>query len=379
MITKLVISNYKSIGPDVCVNPGRLSVLIGPNGSGKSNILNALSFIRDAVILGLPAAVMHHGGNIDGVRRKSKGRPFDVHLEISIRHETVSGTYGFVVTGDKAEEYSVKSESAFVIADSVQLGFKREGNTIVGLEGLAPRTDPQSLVLTALGGDERFKPLVDFLFQMAVYSIFPDTLRMPQKFDVEKPMKPHGENWVSVLRDISGEDKADLLASLSKLTGDIKDLRVTNAAGYLVAEFKQETSLSNSKEKKWFHAGHQSDGTLRVAGLVTALLQKPPLSVIGIEEPELTVHPGALPMLYDYLKQAAETSQVLFTTHSPVILDVVDVERDRLIAVERIDGVTGARALTDTQLAPVKNRLLQLGELYTSGDLQLSFFESSEQ
>ena len=45
------------------------------------------------------------------------------------------------------------------------------------------------------------------------------------------------------------------------------------------------------------------------------------MTLIGIEEPELTVHPGVLPMLYDFLIQASRRSQVLITTHSPDLLN----------------------------------------------------------
>ena len=372
MIQKFVISNFRSIGPDTCIAPGRLSVFVGPNGAGKSNVLSALSFLRDAVLLGLPAAVIHRGG-IDAIRRRSKGRPFDVHLELTVYHEDTKGTYAFVITGDKAEAYAVKSESAHISSPNGRVQFTRKAEKISGLEGLAPRTDSQSLVMTSLGGDERFKPFVDYLSKIAVYSIFPDTLRLPQKFDLERPMRPHGENWVSILREIDLDRKRDLVAALTKLTGDISDIRVASAAQYLVAEFRQETSRSN--EKKWYEADRQSDGTLRVAGLITALLQQPPLSVVGIEEPELTVHPGAIPLLYDYLNQASEMSQVLFTTHSPLILDVVDIDKVSLFSVDRLRGVTRVGAISDVQLEPVRKRLLRLGDLLVSRDLQLSLFD----
>ena len=76
-------------------------------------------------------------------------------------------------------------------------------------------------------------------------------------------------------------------------------------------------------------------------------------------------------MLYDYLVQASEISQVIITTHSPIILDVADVERDHIIAVERRDGQTNMRRVSNQQLAPVRKKLLSLGDLYLSGDLQL--------
>ena len=151
---------------------------------------------------------------------------------------------------------------------------------------------------------------------------------------------------------------------------------MTSAAGHLIAEFKQQAKAK--KGKRWFDAAQQSDGTLRVAGLLTALLQTPYLPVVGIEEPELTVHPGALPMLYDYLRQADEVSQIMVTTHSPIILDVVDLENDTILVVNRIDGKTDVRKVTDAQLLPVRKSLLRLGDLFISGDLQLSLFEDPE-
>jgi len=374
MIGKIVVSNFRSLGRDIHIRPGRLSFLVGPNGSGKSNVLDSLSFVRDAVIQGLPAAITHRGG-IDSVRRRSHGRPFDVHIELNLTLASGPAYYSFVITGDRLEEYRVKSENAAVQYQGDTCVFRRKGDEWSGPQGLAPRMDEQSLALTALGGAEQFKPLVDFLSGITIYSIFPDTLRGAQRFDSTRPMKAHGENWVSVLREMVKESdiKEDLVAGLKKLTGDIEDIQITSAAGHLIAEFKQQVKAK--KEKRWFEASQQSDGTLRVAGLLTALLQKPPLPVIGVEEPELTVHPGVLPMLYDYLLQASEVSQVFVTTHSPIVLDVVDTERDVIMVVNRIDGKTDVRNLTKTQLTTVRKSLLSLGDLFVSGDLQLSLFD----
>ena len=373
MITDLTISNYRSIGPNVTIKPGRLSILIGPNGAGKSNVLDVLSFVRDAVTQGLPAAITHRGG-IDSVRRRSHGHPFNVHIGLKIRLERGRAEYAFVITGDRLEEYRVKSETATVYLDNQIVGrFDREGQAWSEANAI-PRMDEQSLALTALGGAEGYKPLVDFLSRMTVYSIFPDTLRTPQRFDSARPMKRHGENWVSILRELAKEEaKTDLVNGLKRLTGDIEDIRVQPAAGYLVAEFKQSTKAE--KGKRWFAADQQSDGTLRVAGLLTALLQKPYLPVIGVEEPELTVHPGVLPMLYDYLKQASEVSQVLITTHSPIMLDVIDVEQDAVFVVDRKDGKTDVKRVSDRQLEPVRKSLLRLGDMFVSGDLQLTLFD----
>jgi len=372
MITSLRVSNYRSLGPRIELRPGRLSVLIGPNGSGKSNVLDVLSFLRDAMMLGLSAAVIHRGG-IGSVRRRSTGRPFDVSIELEFELADSTASYRFVLTGDRQEEYKVKSESADIFVAGKRAAYFIRGEKWSSSENIVPRMDDQSLALNILGGLKTFKPLVDFLSSMMVYAIFPDTLRLPQKFDPALSMKAHGENWVSILRDLVKRtaDKRELIVGLQKLTGDILDVRVKSASQHLIAEFRQEHRAK--KVKAWFDAAGESDGTLRVAGLLTALLQTPPLPVIGVEEPELTVHPGALPMLMDYLRQASEVSQVFITTHNPILLDRVEIDRDPVFMVTRSAGETRVDRVSEHQLDPVRRNLLSLGELFVAGGIQGAF------
>ena len=373
MIKLLQVSNYRSLGNDVRLPLGPFNILVGPNGAGKSNVLDVLSFVRDAMLYNLPAAVTHRGG-IDSVRRRSDGRPFDMKIELDVTIKQYSAKYSFVVTGDRLAEYRVKAESAIIAHKDETAKFTRRGTEWIGPSGLHPRQDDESLVLPTLGGDQRFKALVDFLSRISIYSVFPDTLRMPQKFDPSQPMKTHGENWVSILRESvkTPEVLEDLVKGLNKLTGDIEDIRVKSAAGYLVVEFAQPQR--KKKGKRWFPADLQSDGTLRFAGILTALLQTPPVPVIGIEEPELTVHPGAIGMLYEYLCQASDFSQVIISTHSPLVLDVANIERDSVFVVARQNNETRVRRMNETILEPVRASLMSLGDLMINGDLQLSLF-----
>jgi predicted ATPase len=176
-------------------------------------------------------------------------------------------------------------------------------------------------------------------------------------------MRQHGENWATVLHLMGeGTMRTDLLAAMGKLTGDIDQLRVRQLGGYLNTEFRHRTERRRSKDRqKWFEGAQESDGTLRVAGIVTALLQDPPLTLVGIEEPELTVHVGAIPLLVDYLTQAARRSQVLVTTHSIEMLELLDV--DSLRVVERRDGATTVGLVKAGQRDAIKKRLLTVGDV----------------
>ncbi len=369
MITKLTISNFRSIGSNVVIKPGRLNLLVGINGSGKSNVLLALTFVREAVRMGLPGAITNSNG-IESIRRHSHGRPRNVRIEIDALLDNGTACYGFEITGDHGKEYRVKKEWGHLNISGVATVFSMESGVWKGPENLRPSVDNQSLVITSLGGDERIKPLWEFLANMVVYAIYPDVLREPQKYSNETPMKPRGENWVSILNQQEKDGwKPDLVSALEKLTGDIDDIKVENAAGFLITQFRHK--VRGGKAKKWFGADLESDGTLRIAGLLTALLQKPALTVIGIEEPELTVHPGALPLIYDYLNEASGRSQIFVTTHSPILLDYLDLDRSTIFVVQRKGAVTSVEPLSTEHKDAVQKQLLTLGEMMISGDLQI--------
>lgn len=368
MIQRLTVSNYRSLAENVEVHFGRFTALVGPNGAGKSNVVDALRFVSDAMHMGLSGAITHRNG-IDAVRRWSGGHPYNLSIQLDLLPQPgAPAFYSFELRGASAEEYAVKSEEAMVWNGSERFRFRiEEGAWVEGPPGLTPPLSEGSLALPIVGGDVRFQPLVNALQQIAVYTIFPDTLRAPQKYSPAKPMDRHGSNWASILKDQPKDTwKPELVSALQKLTGDTEDIKVSQAASYLVVEFRHTSPTR--KKQKWFGAAQESDGTLRVAGIVTALLQEPPVPVIGVEEPELTVHPGAIPLLYDFLRQASRRSQVLVTTHSPELLDLIDTEDVRVV-LRGPEGTTVA-PMAAIQRDAVRSGLMSLGEVMRTEGLQ---------
>jgi predicted ATPase len=366
MIKRLSVSNYRSLGENVTMEFGQFTALVGPNGSGKSNVVDVLRFVSDCMHMGLSGAITHRHG-IGAVRRWSGGHPFNMAIALELALDGgVRAQYSFELKSDAAEEYRVTSEIASVSGESGHSFVIGEGAWLDGPEGLTPPLDEKSLALPIIGGDIRFQPLVQALQRISIHSIFPDTLRAPQKYNPAKPMDTHGSNWTSILKDQPRATwKPELVSALHKLTGDIEDIKVSQAASYLVVQFRH---LSPRGRQKWFDAAQESDGTLRVAGIVTALLQEPPVPVIGIEEPELTVHPGALPLLFDFLKQASRRSQVLVTTHSPELLDQMEAEDVRVVL--RGQKGTTVTPMSEFQRRAVREGLLTLGEVLRTEGVQ---------
>ena len=68
-----------------------------------------------------------------------------------------------------------------------------------------------------------------------------------------------------------------------------------------------------------------SDGMLRFLCLATALFNPRPPMIVAIDEPELGLHPGLLPVIGEMIQAASERTQVLVTTHSPDLLNCFDL------------------------------------------------------
>ncbi len=229
--------------------------------------------------MGLPGAITTRHG-IGAVRRWSGGHPFNVAIRVALKLSEGPAYYGFELTGSSAEEYELRLEEAEVIRGSERVRFQVESEEKVeggkkkrvlewkeGPEGLRPPLDSKSLALQLIGGDARFRDLVNALKAISIYAIFPDTLRAPQQYSPNKPMSRHGDNWVSILKDQRVETwKPELIPALKKLTGDTIDIKVAQAASYLVVQFQH---TSPNKKPKWFDTAQESDGTLRVAGIIT--------------------------------------------------------------------------------------------------------------
>jgi predicted ATPase len=141
-------------------------------------------------------------------------------------------------------------------------------------------------------------------------------------------------------------------------------------------EFRQE--VGTNKNPWRFTAENMSDGTLRALGVLTALFQSlngGPLRVplVGIEEPEAAVHPGAAGVLRDGLKTASASTQVIVTSHSPDLLDDKSVDAEWILAVTNINGETKIGPLDEADRSVIRDRLYTAGELLRQGQLEPDF------
>lgn len=363
MLKRLQISGFRGIGARVDVTLGRFIALVGPNGAGKSSIVDALRLLGDAARLGLPAALDAQGGfgrlrRADGL---GGGDGIEIVLDLELPgadegHAEVSASYGVRIVSVAEHRYQVDWEHARVGVEGNGPGFRVEGGRWSGPAGTAPRIDPENLAIGLVGGDYRFRPLLEAIRGMEAYALSLESLRQLASHNRRGRMERHGLGWAGVLGEQEEDSwRAELTAVLWRLTGDIDDVRVERISGFPIAQCHHRSI------DRWIDAAQESDGTLRVAGIMTALLQRPSPTLIALEEPEMAIHPGVLELVLDALREASLRGQVIVTTHSPELVGLLDLDEVRVVTASR----SGA------QVTPVgaRQRAIVIDSLYTLGEL----------
>lgn len=373
-ITRIIIKRFRSFPAATLTfdNP----LIVGRNGSGKSNLADVFSFVSETMAAPLQAVFDRRGG-ITAVRNQSSGqRGFPPNLGLAFEFGPINGSqggrYAFEVKALPNYGYRIVREQCLVRAhDGSRWWFDRVEGWESNAEGLTPALEPSALALPLVAGDERFAPIFRVLGAMRVYSIEPARLREMQDPDSGVILRPNGGNAASVLQKLlRGENaratKAEINHILESIVPATKTVSPKKHGNKLSMSFSQEWG---SGKKLTFDAFNMSDGTLRSLGLIMAIFQEPSPSVLVIEEPEATIHPGALGAILDLIRKAAKTMQVVVTTHSPDLLDAKWITELNLRIVSWEAGASHLLLPSGATREAMRQHLMGAGELLRSNAL----------
>ena len=397
-LTRVAVQHYKSLG-DVTVDlHPQVTVLVGPNATGKSNWVDALRFLRDACRDNLDHAIVSRGG-IARIRQSTAARSSPIRWEIKGEKtfdktfDEPEGIKGFQylleLTALSGGNYRVEREDGLDwdgmpdykgkrdLVHDQNFTRSKDGIVTLGHEKLMNYPlEKDQLWLGTNGREFNFYPYAEetiifsHIRDWTFSTLYPNVLRQLMPLDTRKELREDASNWASVVRAATrtakGKRMLERVVEMMKVVlPDFQGVRVTTAGSYLVPYFQFAEEGQNIRQ---FDPVQLSDGTLRIFGLLLSLYQSPPPSLMVIEEPEQTVHPGVLGMLADAFKEVSEVTQVVVTTHSPHLVEHFAPEHIRVVSMD--NGLTHIAPIKHSQQMAVQRGLMSLGEFMAAEGLQ---------
>jgi predicted ATPase len=347
MLHKLTVRGYKSIAELQDFELRRLNVLIGANGAGKSNFISLFRLLAAMSEGNLQTFVQTEGGP-DTLLYRGRKRTKQLEAEFYFaRHG-----YRFALTPTADNRLVFTHESTWFKGDHREY-----------TESLGKAHDEARLGSSRTSVSEYVRPAVR---SWRIYH-FHDTsnsagVKQPHSSNDNLRLKPAAENL------------AAYLAMLQSAFPDayFRIVEIIKLAAPFFGGFVIRDPLPDMVELEWYErsdpdtprkAHMLSDGTLRFICLATLLMQPSHMlpSTVLIDEPELGLHPYAINLLAEMLKQTAESNQVIASTQSVELLNAVDPEN--VLVVEREADASVLRRLDADELADWLEEYT-LGELW---------------
>ncbi|MGO9117949.1 MAG: AAA family ATPase [Desulfomonilaceae bacterium] len=386
-ILRLDIEGYRSLR-NVTWEPGDLNILIGPNASGKTNLINLLELIAVSAKGKLSEHVLGQGG-IAPLLWDQKAENIAIQVKTSPvdpAEDATSHPLRYVLELRRlgsTSSYRVDTEFLNEVWDldvDAPRFFQRfaESASIYYLDAqkrdVSDKVSPEESLLSTLTGpflENRI--LTGFQKNLASWVVYRELdtgrdalIRGPVVTRYDTRVAQDGQNLVSVLHTFYTRDR--------EFKNEIdRGMKAAFGEAYERLEFSPVAD-QRIQLGIWFRGLHRfssaadlSDGTLRFLFLLTILANPQPPSLIAIEEPEVGLHPGMLPIVAEFAADAANRSQVILTTHSPEFLDSFRDCCPTTTILGCFNGETKLGMPTGEQLKIWMNHY-RLGEFLRSGE-----------
>ena len=370
-IRSLTLSNILSFH-----NPGPLelqplNIFIGANASGKSNLIDCIGLLR--AVSASPTNYINDRGGTEswiwkGSKRGSGTTAIRAGFDLGQENLTYELTFAAV-----ERTFAIQSE-ALMRTDYTYLK-RRAGNLEIGHGGLPGLQDMTTSVSPAESSLSAYRfpssPITNTANKFADIGIYRD-LRTGTRDDSrigvsssgpKHPLEEDGSNLALTLQELDFHGVLPTVKDyLRRLSDRFEDIKV-RAEGGRSQLYVQERGVG------MMSATRLSDGTLKFLGLMAILCDPNPGPLVCIEEPEAGLHPDALAIVGDALREAATRTQLIVTTHSDALVDRFTDEPESVIVCERdFDESTCFLQLSSEKLSEWLEEYT-LGELWRRGEI----------
>ena len=378
-IERLKVQNFRALRDVELKKVTPLTVLLGPNGSGKSTVFDVFAFLAECFESGL-----RHAWEKRGRARelKSRGGEGPVLIEIAYRERPEIPLITYHLEVDE------KNGRPVVVREWLRWKRKRYGSPFYFLnyaDGTGrvisgeqpdakderievPLSSPDTLAVNALGqlaGNPRIVALRDFIMGWHVSYLSSEDARGQPEAGPQEQLSKTGDNLANVIQYLSEEHPDRLEVIFGKLRERVP--RIESVTADPMPDGRLLMRIKDAPFAEPVMARFASDGTLKMLAYLTLLHDPAPPPFIGIEEPENFLHPRLLYGLAEECRDAAESTHVLVTTHSPFFLDALRPDEVRVLWRDK-DGYTRCHSLKDNE--KVKAFMAagaQLGDLWMEG------------
>ncbi|MFM9983739.1 MAG: AAA family ATPase [Flavobacteriales bacterium] len=344
MIRKIHIKNFKSVR-NLSLDLGRINVFIGANGCGKTNILEAIAFA------GADAAdkLDYEFFSSRGIRVPSLPIHFKSLFDSDGRRENIKIDCQIEVEGELRDfEYDI----VYSMIPN-QKWFDSRRNDLKGqLEKFiltkSNKDLPPEIYMSMLQGisDSILKQLDnENLERFIIYQ--PDYQTLRNLFDETqiRPIGIRGEGLLRELQNLNSIQLSKIIEHLKKL--DWFESLETNPETPGTIEIKDRFI---HEDYNWIDQRSSNEGFLFVLFYLTLFLSQSTPTFFAVDNVESTLNPLLCQNLIHTLTGLAEeqNKQAILTTHSPSVLDGLDLRDDeqRLFVISRnMDGETVAKRI----------------------------------
>jgi hypothetical protein len=372
-LQRLTLENFRSYR-QAEVTFDTITFLVGRNGAGKSNLLDALRFLAGAPRIPLRDLLEARTGPYFVARHLPIRDESWFRLSVQCAADGGSTSYMcwvFPMPLIVTKEVAVREEDG----DTAPL-FSR-GNQLLNIAepGIAPAVYDDELIFPSLAGTTYVRPLADSLRSIRVFDIDPDAIRRRIEPDNGAELVPNGENAASVIRQLMTDQPQEWETVRDLLKAAVPSIEEVTIPSSLPTVSIIEFRLRGFGQSI-LHTD-MSDGTLGLLGNLLALFSTPEDSVVVLEEPERSLHPGAMGVLQDAIHAAGKRRQVIVTTQSPDLLDARWIGADNLRIVQWTENGSQVSEVSKETKEALQRHLFLAGELLRSNSLLPAVSETS--
>lgn len=344
MIHAMHIENFKCF-KDFDIELGPFNVLIGPNDTGKTALLESLRILAALYQLGDEASW-------DAIGKKAR-----------------------IALGQHCHwQNSVNKTVVFRIpipeAGGMSWDVRTQGTNLC--QGVYDQVEWSTSTLTT----GFLRSVGDTLSAVGFYHLRPSELRQPSPI-IDALFLGSGAGFPTFLDSLAREHRPtrfeDLVAAFRDRFPWYSDIFV-RPRRMKYSDFANDRIVEKDSYELWFRTTQDaelpaqavSDGLLlSLAFMAIARAPEPP-TLLLIEEPETGVHHASLKEIAGTLKGLAEKgTQVIVTTHSPYLLDLVEPEEVRVFSKDEEGAVHAVRLSDYPDIAKLREQDFMTGEIWS--------------